>query len=301
LLCHHAMTTQQIVALAAVGATLSYCAYRIGAVGRRAVVSGYAPPRILLLGDSITQQSFSVGGWGMRLADHYQRRADVINRGFSGYNTRWALRLLDGPQLRDVADRTVLVIIFFGANDASLPEHNLRQFVPLDEFVANTRTIVEHLRAHCPSAAIILMAPPPVDHKKRLAFQRQRYPNSASGILERTNENTGVYAEAVADLAKELGLPCVQLWEAMQAAAPNSWDSFLSDGLHLSADGNEKVAELLLATIAETYPKLAVKTDPTTGNVGNSATRCAGLTPNGPFHDQIDTEDLAASFRSMST
>jgi lysophospholipase L1-like esterase len=52
-------------------------------------------PRIILFGDSITQGSFSVGGWGARLQDHYQRRADVLCRGYSGYNTRWALHLLD--------------------------------------------------------------------------------------------------------------------------------------------------------------------------------------------------------------
>ena len=29
------------------------------------------------------------GGWGAGVADWYARRADVVNRGFSGYNTRW--------------------------------------------------------------------------------------------------------------------------------------------------------------------------------------------------------------------
>ena len=47
--------------------------------------------KVLLVGDSITQQSFSVthGGWGAGLQDWYQRTADVYNRGFSGYNSRW--------------------------------------------------------------------------------------------------------------------------------------------------------------------------------------------------------------------
>lgn len=34
-------------------------------------------PRIVLFGDSITQQSFSTGGWGARLADAYQRTVRV--------------------------------------------------------------------------------------------------------------------------------------------------------------------------------------------------------------------------------
>ena len=34
--------------------------------------------------------SFGEGGFGAVLADAYARRMDVRNRGFSGYNTRWA-------------------------------------------------------------------------------------------------------------------------------------------------------------------------------------------------------------------
>lgn len=55
-------------------------------------------PQILLIGDSITQYSFSVGGWGARLADWYVRKADVVNRGLSGYNSSWALAAL--PKVR---------------------------------------------------------------------------------------------------------------------------------------------------------------------------------------------------------
>jgi lysophospholipase L1-like esterase len=46
--------------------------------------------KILLIGDSITQQSFSTTyrGWGGALANWYCRTADVVNRGYSGYNSR---------------------------------------------------------------------------------------------------------------------------------------------------------------------------------------------------------------------
>ena len=258
-------------------------------------------PRILLFGDSITQGSFSVGGWGARLQDRYQRRADVINRGFSGYNTRWALRLLGGPQLRDGPGvRTVLTTVFFGANDASLLAHNPRHHVPLDEFATNLRTIVSHLREHCPDSAVLLISPPPVCHEQRLAYQRQRYPDSPSGVLERTNENAGVYAAEVVRVAQELGLPCVNLWEAMQAAAPDGrWHSYLSDGLHLSPAGNDKAAELILAAVETAFPALAVTPDPHTGALGNSATKSA-LAQNFPFHDEIDYKDPAAAFASYA-
>jgi isoamyl acetate esterase len=62
-------------------------------------------PTILLIGDSITQHSFRPGGWGTRLASWYMRKADVINRGFSGYNSAWALEAF--PKVRpDCHDRS---------------------------------------------------------------------------------------------------------------------------------------------------------------------------------------------------
>ena len=58
--------------------------------------------KIILLGDSITQGSLSatLSGWGTYLADVYQRRADVYNRGFSGYNTDWFANYLETDQGR---------------------------------------------------------------------------------------------------------------------------------------------------------------------------------------------------------
>ncbi|GMN45898.1 hypothetical protein TIFTF001_015094 [Ficus carica] len=51
-------------------------------------------PEIVLFGDSLTEQSFRPGGWGASLANTYSRKADVLVRGYGGYNTRWALFLL---------------------------------------------------------------------------------------------------------------------------------------------------------------------------------------------------------------
>ena len=61
-------------------------------------------PAIILFGDSLTQFSFGESGggggggggvgWASLLSSAYQRRADVFNRGFSGYNTRHALEIL---------------------------------------------------------------------------------------------------------------------------------------------------------------------------------------------------------------
>ena len=48
---------------------------------------------IVLFGDSLTQRGFEPEGWAAALAHYYGRRADVYNRGYGGYNTRWGREL----------------------------------------------------------------------------------------------------------------------------------------------------------------------------------------------------------------
>ena len=45
-------------------------------------------PRVVLIGDSLTQQGGRAGGWVARIAEALERKCDVVNRGFSGYTTR---------------------------------------------------------------------------------------------------------------------------------------------------------------------------------------------------------------------
>ena len=77
-------------------------------------------PQWVLFGDSITQKGFATGGWAGVLADSWQRRVDVINRGYSGYNSRWATHLLSHVFPADAPIQ--LATVFFGANDATLPD-----------------------------------------------------------------------------------------------------------------------------------------------------------------------------------
>lgn len=46
-------------------------------------------------------------------------QADVINRGFGGYNTRWALHMVDELIASHRPQGVKLVTVFFGANDAA--------------------------------------------------------------------------------------------------------------------------------------------------------------------------------------
>ncbi|KAJ8598573.1 hypothetical protein CTAYLR_001692 [Chrysophaeum taylorii] len=241
-------------------------------------------PRIVLLGDSLTQLSFGEGGWGAAVANRYQRRCDVLNRGYSGYNSRWILELVERGEI----ETGTLTTVFLGANDASLEAHNARQHVPLAEFEANLKAILKKT----PGPAV-LIAPPPVDHAQRLEYQKQRYPNSATGVLERTNESAGRYAEACERVAKERRVPCLNLWSLMQLH--HDWPTFLIDGLHLSPKGNQFVATHLLDVIARRFPYLAVTPDPRTGYAGTSAS-ISDLKPHAPWHDVIDRTNFKRAF-----
>lgn len=195
----------------------------------------------MLFGDSITQQSFRSGGWGAALADIYSRKVDVVLRGYGGYNTRWALLMLNQIFPLGSAKPPVAVTIFFGANDAArLEGTGKRQHVPVEEYKDNLRKIVQHIKSGSPNTLVILITPPPIDVEGRREYARSLYGDKASETPDRTNEATGVYAKQCVTLANELGLPSVDVWSKMQET--EGWQKkFLSDGLHLTPEGNAVV------------------------------------------------------------
>ncbi|MBA0564264.1 hypothetical protein Golob_009217, partial [Gossypium lobatum] len=92
-------------------------------------------------------ESFRSGGWGASLADAYSRKADVVLRGYGGYNTRWALFLLHHLFPLGSTKPPVATTIFLGANDAALAGRTSeRQHVPVEEYKENLRKIVRHLK-----------------------------------------------------------------------------------------------------------------------------------------------------------
>ncbi|KAK4842875.1 hypothetical protein QYF36_001125 [Acer negundo] len=208
-------------------------------------------PQILLFGDSITEQSFRSGGWGAALADTYSRKADVIVRGYGGYNTRWALFLLHHIFAMDNKSAPVATTIFFGANDAALPGRNSeRQNVPVEEYRDNLKKIVQHLQAISPTMIIALITPPPIDEKGRMEFARSLYGENAMKLPERTNEAAGVYAKQCIELAKDTGINSIDLWSKMQET--DGWQkTFLSDGLHLTPEGNAVVHKEVVRVFSE--------------------------------------------------
>ncbi|KAA8534074.1 hypothetical protein F0562_031733 [Nyssa sinensis] len=197
-------------------------------------------------GSSIVQLSFSNGGWGATLADIYARKADVLLRGYYGWNSRRALQVLDQVFPKDASIQPSLVIVYFGGNDSMGPHSSgLGPHVPLPEYIENMRKIALHLKSLSETTRIIFLSCPPVNEERL----RQR----ASGIFSevvRTNELCRRYSEACIDLCQEMGLKVVDLWTAIQKQ--DDWlNACFTDGVHLSAEGSKIVVEEILKVLKE--------------------------------------------------
>jgi len=100
--------------------------------------------RVMLFGDSITE--LSADTWGATLAKRLGRRVDILNRGYSGYNTAAAIEglkiLFQDPLEASLWSGADVVTIWFGANDAcreGMPNH---QHVPVSKYKSNLQEMV---------------------------------------------------------------------------------------------------------------------------------------------------------------
>jgi lysophospholipase L1-like esterase len=99
--------------------------------------------KAVFFGDSITQHGFNpeISGWLCHMANWWTRRVDVVNRGFSGYNSRWGVLIVDQVVVPENPD---IVFVFFGANDAV--DARVGQHVALPEYGDNIRAIIKAIR-----------------------------------------------------------------------------------------------------------------------------------------------------------
>ncbi|GAA5978686.1 hypothetical protein JCM10908_004446 [Rhodotorula pacifica] len=216
--------------------------------------------QLVLFGDSITQGSWVPGGTGAALAHVYQRKLDVMNRGFSGYNTEWGLQVLRQflPERDEALPGIALFCVWFGANEAALPPSP--QALSIAQFKANLGEILDALRSpgspnYSPKTQLLLITPPPVDASVRNADLANRDPPRGP---DRDAERTRQFAEAVKDVAHTSGLPVLDAWSLIDAAAKRDGGlgKYLNDGLHLTTAGYQVVTEGLFGLIESDLPQL---------------------------------------------
>ncbi|KAL6150776.1 hypothetical protein ACJQWK_00618 [Exserohilum turcicum] len=228
----------------------------------------------VVFGDSITQDSFAQDrgfASSAALQAAYTRRLDVVNRGFSGYNTRQALQILPAIVPPPNEAKIRFLTVFFGANDSSLPQAPNKQHVPLPDFTANLRAIVCHARIQAHAPRVMLVAPPPIN--EHLWWPRDQ--SNGYTTVSRLAATTKLYADAVVELGAELRLPVVNLWAAFMARAGldvNAWKpgdpvpgslalapsdalaELMYDGLHFSPLGYRILYDEMLKAIAQNWP-----------------------------------------------
>jgi len=98
-------------------------------------------------------------GWVNLLLDRRVRSLDIVNRGFSGYNTRWLLEHID--ELKPDFANANVVTVLLGANDSCKQPG---QHVPIEQFGLYLRQIIDCIQ-QSGSASIVLIETPWVDGK----------------------------------------------------------------------------------------------------------------------------------------
>ncbi|KAH8694853.1 SGNH hydrolase-type esterase domain-containing protein [Talaromyces proteolyticus] len=231
-----------------------------------------ATPKIILFGDSLTELSSdqSLGfAFAPALQHEYFRKLKVVVHGYGGYTTEHARHIL-GPILdyeapSGDATEIKLLSICFGTNDATKNDY---QFVPLPRYKENLEDMI--LLARQRNIPTILISPGPIDEY------------SANGTEEcgRSTLRARQYAEACQDIAKDNGIPFINLWEGLLLA--EGWDYgdpiignrgemadrhlryMLTDGVHFSGKAYRVLFDLFLNTVREKFPDLRTENLATT-------------------------------------
>ncbi|PFX28179.1 Isoamyl acetate-hydrolyzing esterase 1-like [Stylophora pistillata] len=208
-------------------------------------------PKLVLFGDSLTQESFSEGGWGATLADHYQRKCDVVNRGFSGYTSAYNKLIL--PQVlqsdNNPKGSIVAAIVLLGSNDAVCNETDPRGLT-VEQYTTNlTDILMQFMNDGIEASQLVLLTPPAVvDNKYKKFCAELDVPVSLC------DGQVKCFAEKCVDVGKKLGVEVVDLYKLFHGQ-PN-WESFLSDGLHFSKEGNQFVAQQVIPVLDTKLGKL---------------------------------------------
>ena len=214
----------------------------------------------------------------------FGRRRDVIMRGFSGYSSAHAIKILPSfmPTVEQV--RVSIMVVWFGANDACLKGCSTGQHVPLEQYVQNLKDIINHSSVKAQKPRILLITPPPVDE---YTMEAVKYIEGVTEVF-RTAEITRKYADACRQVGEDLSLPVLDIWTIIQTKAgwkpgqrlPGSKDiprsMVLGDlfrdgilyilwtrrrtytlciGLHFSPSGYKVVFEAVKEKIERTWPE----------------------------------------------
>jgi lysophospholipase L1-like esterase len=214
------------------------------------------PPRpaLLLIGDSQTDIGSHVDdsslGWVSLLTRDYQagRSMDVVNRGFSGYNSRFVRDEL--PSILHGLPATLAgAVVLLGTNDCCRPDRPGRlQHVPVPEYEENLTAIVRETRAALvPDGRLILLTPAPLDGER---FEAEFLKPMGLPVDGRSEETLAPYVEAARRVARVARCELVDLhseWASARLGASQG----LADGAHFDAKGHQLMHRLVAAKLRD--------------------------------------------------
>lgn len=189
--------------------------------------------KILFIGNSNTQYGFGKeGNWLSLIADLLQRKCDVINRGFSGYNTKHLRHILPEILEEFEPEFTSGIVLMLGSNDSTTTANKI-QHVSLENYTDNINWIIDYLlnKWGLKKEKLILVSPP------KISDQKWKLANTNSEITH-FDSMVSKYAEEAVRIAKELGIPYVDLYYLMNEKK-DVYSDYLFDGLHLSKSGGQ--------------------------------------------------------------
>jgi lysophospholipase L1-like esterase len=207
-------------------------------------------PKLLFLGDSNTEEAMMIPssggggeaysqdddaddefGWVARVkAKVGTRRADLVQRGYDGFNTRKALVMLPAI-LKDFKEPFLFATVAFGSNDmADAVDPDVH--VPVEEYEQNMRKIIQGIKNGPGVEHVVVWSPPPVDNT--------RWPT-------RRNESVLLYTSAAQRAAEAEGATFVNSYEIFK----DVWGTSTRDGLHLNQGGGKILAQAILKALPE--------------------------------------------------
>ncbi len=200
------------------------------------------PLRIVCFGDSITHSGRvpETSRWptrvGMLLEQRHPGRFEVHNRGVGGHTS---VQGFDRIQTDVIPLLPAVVLVQFGFNDANVRDWARTHRVGLDEFRSKLTELDRIIRAGKGTSVFI------VNHLPGKSTGKQ-----GNGKSYRTNYRP--YGQAIQQVARELAAPVIDMPARLRARKVRMTD-FLrpSDGVHLSARGNEIYADIVAEALEE--------------------------------------------------
>ncbi|CAO1618754.1 unnamed protein product [Parajaminaea phylloscopi] len=195
-------------------------------------------PAIVCLGDSQTQFAFGPRGYVGQLAEAYQRKADVINRGYSGYTTRDTLPLVKHVFSANATGQRILAVtVWLGCNDSI--DQGQKQYVSEEDYASNLTKILQAIKpsSHAEGQQgaepfVVVMGPTPVTTRDN-----------------HRNERKVTYTDIARKVAESSQCAFLDTYELFQKDKQPLEKLLDADGIHIAPPGYDLLFRAVLSAL----------------------------------------------------